>query len=449
MAVSGFSTTDTIAAIATPPGRGGVGMVRIAGPNALAIACTLTGRHTPLVPRRATFLRLSDSTHATLDQVIVTAFPGPQSYTGDDVVEVSGHGSPWILRTIVERACAAGARLAQPGEFTLRAYLNGRLDLVQAEAVADLVNAVTPLQARVAVEQLEGTLTRCVREIDADQFDLMAKLEASLDFPDEGFHFVTREAALESLREIAGKLDGLLRDGQRGRVIREGRLVVIAGRPNVGKSSLFNALVGTSRAIVTPVPGTTRDMVTEAVDIDGVPVTLVDTAGIRDAVDVVEVEGVRLATEAVRAAALTIVVIDATEGLTPDDEVVVDSVTGPRLLVVNKVDVAHSGEVESWLPVSARTGDGLTALRRRILDELCVHEDLVDAPAISNQRHLQHVAASRECVARAIEGLVSGASEELVLAELQESRVALELLTGTRAPDDMLAHIFGRFCIGK
>lgn len=449
MAVSGFSTTDTIAAIATPPGRGGVGIVRIAGPGAVTIVQALTGRRAPIEPRRATFLKLTGADRSILDQVVVTLFPAPHSYTGDDVVEVSGHGSPWILQTIVERACAQGARLAQPGEFTLRAYLNGRLDLVQAEAVADLVNAVTPLQARVAIEQLEGALSRRVREIDAEQFDLMAKLEASLDFPDEGFHFITREDALEALGAIAGRLDALIDEGRQGQVIREGRQVVIAGRPNVGKSSLFNALVGSARAIVTPIPGTTRDMVTELVDVEGIPVTLVDTAGIRDAEDVVEAEGVRRASDAVRAATLTVVVIDATEGLLPADRDIIDTVSGASIVAVNKVDLAAGRVDQSGVPVSARTGEGISALRRRVAEALLADEALTDAPSISNQRHLQHVAAARVCVGRAMEELVAGASEEIVLAALQDSRTALELLTGTRAPDDLLAHIFGRFCIGK
>ena len=448
MAVSGFSTTDTIAAIATAPGRGGIGIVRISGPAAHGIALALTGRRTPLVPRRATFLKLANADASIVDQVVVTAFPAPHSYTGDDVVEVSGHGSTWILETIVERACQLGARLAQPGEFTLRAYLNGRMDLVQAEAVADLVNAVTPLQARVAAEQLEGGLSRRLREIDAAQFDLIAKLEASLDFPDEGFHFITRDEALAGVEAVATALERLLVDGRRGQVVREGRLVVIAGRPNVGKSSLFNALVGSARAIVTAQPGTTRDVLTEVVDLDGVPVTLVDTAGIRDTEDVIEAEGVRRASDAVRAAALTIVVIDAVDGVGQADQEILDSVGEPRLVVANKIDVAGQRH-KIGLPVSARTGEGLDALRSHIVRALMNDEGLVDTPAVSNQRHLQHIQAARECVVRAAEALRAGTSEEVVLAELQDSRAVFELLTGTRAPDDLLAHIFGRFCIGK
>jgi len=268
-----FSTSDTIVAIATPPGRGGIGVVRLAGPDAPRIAQTLIARSDPFTARHATLCTIAQPGTGTVDQVVVTWFAAPHSYTGDDVVELSGHGSPVLLQRIVELAMRAGARLAEPGEFTLRAYLNDRLDLVQAEAVADLVDAVTPLQARAAMDQLEGTLTTAIARIDAALFDLSARLEASLDFPDEGFHFATREETRQDLDGIHASLSRLASDGRAGRVVREGRTVVIVGPPNAGKSSLFNALVGSARAIVTDVPGTTRDVLTERVDLAGVPVT--------------------------------------------------------------------------------------------------------------------------------------------------------------------------------
>lgn len=454
-----FSTGDTIVAIATPAGRGGIGVVRIAGPSAMEIVTRLSGT-SALEARRATFTRFTNPKDGVVvDHVVVTWFQAPHSYTGDDVVEVSAHGSPWVLQHIVELVCQGGARLAEPGEFTFRAYINGRLDLVQAEAVADLIEAVTPLQARVAVDQLEGTLTKRVADIDTQLFEVAAKLEASLDFPDEGFHFIGRDEATAGLRTTLSSLDALLADGRRGRLIREGRLVVIAGRPNVGKSSLFNALVGTGRAIVTPVAGTTRDVLTETVDIDGVPITLVDTAGVREAVDEIEAEGVRRAHEAFSVAALTLVVLDGSQPLTDEDRAILDVVREPRIVVANKSDLDAQGlkplrSIDGGpglqpRAVSSRTGEGLDALRHAIIAALAGTDDLRDTPLVSNQRHLQCAATAREAVARAIAAAEAGATEEIVLAELTDARQALEWLTGRRTPDDVLAHIFSHFCIGK
>src|SRR5262249_26210581 len=262
-------------AIATPAGRGGLGIVRLSGPAAHDIVRRLTTHAKPLAPRHATLTRIAGT-----DDVVATYFPGPASYTGDDVVEVSAHGSPVVLRAIVRSAIDAGARLAEPGEFTLRAFLNSRIDLLQAEAVADLIDAVTPLQARAAFDQLRGTLTCAIAEVDSALFDLIARLEASIDFPEEGYHFVETGALAAALDGLIARTASLLASARRGRLIREGLQIAIVGKPNVGKSSLFNALVGSARAIVTEVPGTTRDLVTEVVDLDGLRVTLVDTAGL-------------------------------------------------------------------------------------------------------------------------------------------------------------------------
>ena len=485
-----FSTSDTIVAIATPPGRGGIGVVRLSGPDAHVIARRLITHEGALEPRHATLtlVRLEpDTTHRpepgipnpqfhvdshvsyvvsglsrndteAIDQVIATYFSAPASYTGDDVVELSAHGSPVVLRGIVTAAMDAGARLAEPGEFTLRAFLNGRIDLMQAEAVADLIDAVTPLQARAAFDQLQGTLTRAIAEVDGALFDLIASLEASVDFPDEGYHFVDPDAVANSIDQLIARTASLLADARRGRLVREGLQIAIVGKPNVGKSSLFNALVGTSRAIVTNVPGTTRDLITEVVDFDGMRVTLVDTAGLRPTRDVVEVQGVERARQAQDVSDLILLVLDGSLPLDKSDcEIISQTSKYKRLIVENKTDLPSAfeekipGVFSASVAISATTGTGLDALRRRIAEALDI-EPLIDRPAITNVRHIALVERAREALARARAAASpdgGGLSEEFVLADLQEARAALEEVSGRRAPDDLLAHIFSRFCIGK
>ena len=495
-----FSVTDTIVAIATPPGRGGIGVVRLSGPDALAIAQRLTTREGAFEPRRATFtnvrlnadtgrsedrpLQVSDTDRpeyaalrqesitvrqesatvrresgtvrqesgpgrpAPLDEIIdhavVTYFPAPASYTGDDVMELSAHGSPVVLRGIVTAAIARGARLAEPGEFTLRAFLNGRIDLMQAEAVADLIDAATPLQARAAFDQLDGTLTRAIAAIDAALFDLIARLEASVDFPEEGYHFVEPGALAAAIDALIARVGALLADARRGRLIREGLQIAIVGEPNVGKSSLFNALVGSARAIVTDVPGTTRDLVTEVIDLDGLRVTLVDTAGLRETHDPVEVEGVARSRQSVKVADLVLLVVDRTQPKRQTHDY-------KGLVVANKSDLPSAWDDERAIPVSATTGAGLADLRRKIVAALDV--DLQrDRPAITNVRHIAQAERARDALTRArAAALADGGSmsEEFVLADLSDARTALEEISGRRATEDLLAHIFSRFCIGK
>ncbi len=436
--------------------------MRIAGPAAASVAQQLLDRADPLVPRHATYARVKarlrgPGASKVVDQVVVTWFQAPQSYTGDDVVELSGHGSPVLMEQIVALAMEAGARLAEPGEFTLRAYLNGRLDLTQAEAVADLVEAVTPLQARAAMDQLEGTLTHAIGAIDARLFDLAARLEASLDFPEEGFHFITRDETIAILGEVREAVAVLVEQGRTGRVIREGRTVVIAGRPNAGKSSLFNRLVGAARAIVTEVPGTTRDLLTERVDIDGIPITLVDTAGLREGGDAVEVEGVARARQAQGVASLMLAVVDGS--IVPADHAldwICQGAKGPRLIVLSKADRPAAWNPDAGvlggaaaIRVSAVSGEGIDELRRAMVTALTGTEALRDLPRLTNVRHLALADRALTSVAEAGEALAAGASEEVVLAELGAARRALEEITGRRTPEDLLRHIFARFCVGK
>lgn len=449
-----FSPDDTIVAIATPAGRGSLGVVRISGSQACDVASHILIRTAPLKPRHATFTRVRASgggTDRAVDEVIATWFPAPHSYTGEHVVEVSTHGSPVVLQAVVKSAVAAGARLARPGEFTLRAFTNGKIDLIQAEAVADLVDAVTPLQARLAFDQLEGTLTARITMFDARLLDLVARLEASLDFPDEGYHFIEPQAIACAVTSVIDELDELLRASKRGRLIRDGATVVLAGRPNVGKSSLFNALLGHGRSIVTETPGTTRDLVTEACDIEGVRVTLVDTAGIRETNDRVELEGVSRGTRAREVADLIVVVLDGAEALTHDDaRLLNDSANRARVVVSNKSDQPAVWRREDAVSVSATMGDGLEALRRAMIGALGGGEPLRDSAAITNVRHATLLERARRHLAQARDAArEAGTPEEFLLADLHAARASLGEVVGAHTSEDVLQHIFERFCIGK
>jgi tRNA modification GTPase len=446
-----FSTSDTIVAIATPPGRGAIGVVRLSGPAAFSIAQRLTMRSRPFSPRLATVATVAAA--ALRDQVVVTTFPDPASYTGDDVAEISAHGSAVVLNAIVRAAIDAGARLAEPGEFTLRAYINGKLDLPQAEAVADLIDAVTPLQARAAFDQLSGTLTMQIGAIDRQLFDLIARLEACVDFPEEGYHFIEPEDVAHAVHALVICVDSLLSSANRGRLIREGLQVAIVGRPNAGKSSLFNALVGAHRAIVSDVPGTTRDLVTEVVDLAGLRVTLVDTAGIHESDHPIEREGIDRARSAARIADVVLVVCDRSSPWTHNDEELVDAAGAARVVVASKSDLAPQWNRSGAIAVSARTGQGLDQLIARVRTLAGAGDDR-DVPAITNVRHASLLTKARAHLISAANavgpsGGVAQIGEEFVLADLQSARGLLEEIAGRRSPDDLLEHVFSRFCVGK
>jgi tRNA modification GTPase len=461
-----FSSSDTIVAIATPIGRGGLGVVRVSGPDADRIGRELIGRTDAFEPRHATLGRLAwalqvGEAQRVSDTVVVTMFCAPGSYTGEDVVELSAHGSPVVLAGILKAAVQAGARLAEPGEFTLRAFLNGKLDLIQAEAVRDLIEAVTPAQARAAFDQLEGTLTTAIAGIEAEIFDLRARLEASLDFPDEGYHFVEPAGATAALGTVKERIEHLLADASRGRLLREGAQVVILGAPNVGKSSLFNALLNANRAIVTPIPGTTRDLITERATIGGLSLALVDTAGVRPAADLVEREGVARAHGALSVAELAIVVLDRSREIDDNDRAVLEATSSRRrVIVVNKIDLPPrwriGGEAcvpsRSAIEVSVRTGDGLERAIDAIGRALLNGEERRDAPIVTNVRHVALLEQARAAVVRASDALDDSKGalpEEFLLADLQDASERLQQITGRRTSEDLLRHIFERFCIGK
>lgn len=452
-----YTPDDTIVAVATPPGRGGLAVVRLSGPHAAAIARALAEGEPRLEARRATLVRISPGGEDVRDEAVLTWFAAPASYTGEDVVEITLHGSPVLAGAVVRAAVRAGARLAGPGEFTLRAFLNGKLDLAQAEAVQDLVSATTPLQARMAFDQLEGTLSERIGGIEQDLFELTAKLEASVDFPEEGYHFIEYNEIAETLGRVEGRMAELLAESRRGRIVREGATVAIVGRPNVGKSTVFNRLAGSERAIVTEIPGTTRDLLSETVSLGGIPVLLVDTAGARETDDPVEREGVRRAERARESAALVVVILDASAALQPADEALLAGTSArARLIVMNKSDLPRACELPAWadgevVDVSALTGEGMEALAEAVARRLSGSPTPV-AACLSNVRHIQLLVRARENVQRAMESVVAGLGqtpEEIVLSELQATREALEEITGRRTTEDLLEAIFSRFCIGK
>ena len=457
---------DTIVAISTPQGRGGIGVVRLAGPEAKAIAAPLFRLRHELEPGRAIFGELIEpSTGERIDEVVVTFFHKPHSYTTDDIVEISAHGAPVVLRYVVELAVTAGARLAEPGEFTLRAFLNGRLDLTQAEAVRDLIESQTLYQAKVAARQLGGALAHRLQSIKQRLVELIAVLEAGIDFAEDDVPVATEETIQQRLEEIQGPLAALDASFTYGKVVHEGMTLAIVGRPNVGKSSLFNRLMERERAIVTATPGTTRDLVSETVSLGGIPVRLVDTAGIRAASDEAESIGIEKAYEALADADLVLVVTDLSQPAAEEDARLVEMVgERPKILVQNKADLTSpqgvanreqeaggSGQEKNGIVrTSALTGEGLERLREEILQHVAGDAARqCESGFLTNVRH-------QELVRGAIAGLDAGRRaleqnipHEMMLLDLYTALHALDDITGATTTDDILNLIFSSFCIGK
>jgi len=466
---------DTVVAIATPAGRGGIGVVRLAGPEAVSIAQPMLRLNHTLEPGRAVFgelvepeaknyaqaaaihpAELDGASGARIDEVVVTYFQKPHSYTTDDIVEISAHGSPVVLRHIVELALARGARLAEPGEFTMRAFLNGRIDLTQAEAVRDLIESQTLFQAKVAAQQLEGALSKRLQPMKQKLVELIALLEAGIDFAEDDISVLPPDQILKHIAEVQVPLAELASSFAFGKIVHEGLTLAIVGRPNVGKSSLFNCLVERERAIVTATPGTTRDLVSETVALGGIPVKLVDTAGIRRALDEAESIGIRKSMEALADADIVLFVLDGSEPLADEDRELLMHVEGRTAIAVhNKADLDGSevSNFNSRLPVirtSAVTGLGILELRSEILRHIA-GDNIPQAESgfLTNVRHQARVSYAMNGLEAAIEAVGNQVPHEMLLLDLYSALRPLDEITGATTTEDILNLIFSTFCIGK
>jgi len=447
---------DTIVAIATPPGRGGIGIVRLAGPEATTIAAPMLRLKHELAAGRAVFgAVIEPATGERIDEAVVTFFARPHSYTADDVVEISAHGSPVVLRHIVELATARGARLAEPGEFTMRAFLNGRIDLAQAEAVRDLIESQTLYQAKVAAQQLEGALSRRLQPIKKKLVDLVAVMEAGIDFAEDDVAVLRAAEIIARVREIQVPLEQLRASFAYGKIVHEGLTLAIVGRPNVGKSSLFNRLVERERAIVTATPGTTRDLVTETVSLGGIPIRLVDTAGIRRSTDEAESIGIRKSYEALSEADLVLVVLDSTRDVSAEDRELLQAGQSRRAIAVaNKSDLAPNANVQldgsRIFKTSAITGAGIDSLRQAILEDVSGRSaGEPEAGFLTNIRHQRLVEESLNSLAAAGLAAQRAIPHEMIMLDLYGALRPLDAITGETTTDDILNLIFSSFCIGK
>lgn len=461
------SDTDTICAVATPPGRSGVGIVRVSGPRCVDIANAIL--HFTPTPRHAHYCPFHDNTGDLIDQGIALYFPGPNSFTGEDVFELQGHGGYFIMDALLQICLAAGARLARPGEFTERAFLNDKVDLAQAEAIADLIDCSSAEAAKSAMRTLQGEFSRLIDELAEAITLLRVYLEAAIDFTDEEIDFLSEGRIGEKLDAIIAALDKVLEQARQGALIREGMAVVIAGKPNAGKSSLLNALAGKESAIVTDIAGTTRDVLSELITIDGMPLHITDTAGLRDSNDLVEQEGIRRAVNAVQQADRILLVVDASQESVdnnnikqylqePGFETLSHALNTSRLTIIqNKVDLrslkpslipAQTSTGASIIQLSAKQGSGIHLLRQHLKD--CMgFQATAEGGFIARRRHLDALHKTRECLEQARFQLEHHAAAELVAEDLRHAHRYLGEITGTVTTDDLLGRIFSSFCIGK
>jgi len=456
--VVNFVPMPAIAAIATPAGRGGVGIVRVSGSDLAAFVVDLTGK--TLAPRRAERADFKAGDGSLIDSGLALYFPAPASFTGEDVLELHGHGGPVVMNLLLARCLELGARLAEPGEFTRRAFLNGKLDLAQAEAVADLIDASTAAAAKSAVRSLAGEFSRAVHALVEELTDLRMLAEATLDFPEEEIDFLRQADAFNRIIRLDERLREVQAQAKRGKLLQAGISVVLIGQPNVGKSSLLNLLSGDDLAIVTPIPGTTRDALKSSIQIHGIPLHIIDTAGLREAGDEVEKMGIARTWKAISGADLALFLVDARADLTPDDRAILEKLPEelPRVVVRNKIDLTHEapekhlqgiGGVEGVvISLSAKTGQGLELLEATLL-EIAGWQDAEDT-FVARERHLQAIDAGAKHLALARTELETPAPAlELFAENLRLAQNALSQITGEFTPDDLLGEIFGRFCIGK
>jgi len=457
--------TDTIVALATPLGRSGIGTVRLSGPDAARIAerfCDSPG----FEPRRATLVKLSDpEIGEAIDEAVVTFYRGPNSFTGEDVVEISCHGSPVVLRQVIDGSLRLGARMADPGEFSLRALANGKMNLAEAEAIRDLIDAQTATAARQAVRQMRGEISQTLSPVKDELLDVIVVLESALEFVEDDLPDVQTAALSERLRRIADELDRFAATFKAGHLIREGLRVAIIGHPNVGKSSLFNALLGSERAIVTDIAGTTRDQLHERFTINDIPISLIDTAGLRETTDVVERVGVERSRATMADADLVILMLDASVQTSDEDRQLIESIKGLNYIVaLNKIDKVPSSDIDRMVaaensslaflrdkivPISAKTGEGLEDLKAAIIEPFSPGDVDSTGFLITDARHHDLLLRARDEVLGSQSLIEERASEEIVLIGLHNALRYLGEITGETTTEDMLTRIFSTFCIGK
>lgn len=442
---------DTIAAIATAPGSGGIGVVRVSGPLSRKVAEGVLG-HCP-APRHAAYLPFRDDNHALIDQGIAIYYAAPYSYTGEDVLELQAHGGPALMQILLNRCLALGARQAEPGEFTRRAYLNDKIDLAQAEAVADVINAATEAAARSAVRSLSGEFSSRIHNLLQQLIDLRLYVEACLDFPEEDIDFISQGRVAEKLANVSAGLEAVFHEARQGNLLREGIQVVLVGQPNVGKSSLMNQLAGEEVAIVTPIAGTTRDTIKNSIQINGIPLHIIDTAGLRDTTDEVEQHGIARTWRALENAGVALLLLDAAHGISEMEKSILERLPQflPKIWVHNKIDLESTSpkiveiEGQTHIYLSAKTGEGMDLLRQRLL-EIAGWQPSGEGVFMARARHLEAMNQVRGHLDLAADLLMQ---PELFAEELRLAQEALNTITGEFTPDDLLGEIFSRFCIGK